>query len=172
MKAKLWIAVALIALIILTAVACVFMLIAINNIIGNSFANQLFETSLPPQTSMVSKEKYVGNLGPTGNHLDFLAVMEIETSLTEQDILAYYSNILLKPANEVSAFKPKRGFFDTSDVRHPIRVEVIRKNQAHKSAWFPGYSKTDVTESDVNEKLYIIQICDAMYAPGWDLRTH
>ena len=161
-----------ITLLILAIGVLVFTPIMINNIICNDFSRQLFAIPLPPQTSIISTEKYVGNLGPTGNHLDFRAVLEIETSLSEQEILAYYADILLKPANEVSLFKPKPAFFDEPDGhRDMIQVIVIRKNQSQR--WrYGGYVETDIIDSNISDKLYIVQIFDNMYDPGWDMRAH
>ena len=166
---KTW-GIVIIGFVFLVAGILVLVPIVVNNIICNSFAQQLFELPLPPQTTIVSREKHLGNLGPTGNHLDFLAVLEIETPLSEQEVIAYYSDILLKPANEVSIFKPKRGFFDSSDIRDPIKIKVILKNQSNEMI-DKVHFETDTTNKTPNNS-YIIQISDSMYAPGWDLRTH
>lgn len=148
--------------------------IIINNIILTAFANQLYNLPLPVNTKIVSKTQAAGNFAPTGNHLDFLAIIEVESSLTEEELIKYYSDKTLKPANDVSFLKPKRGFYDdVSFVRAPIKISIIPKNQAYQK--YPSsksYIKGNTIDKGIDNKLFIIQILDGQYDPGWDLRAN
>lgn len=53
-----------------------------NNRILDGYANQLYDIPLPAKTMLLSKTKSVGNLFGTGNHLDFVATMKVQSYLS------------------------------------------------------------------------------------------
>ena len=147
-----------------------------NNILLEKFANQLYTIPLPPSTIQISQDKAVGNLYWTGNHLDFLATIEIESSLSETELSQYYlAKSIIKSANEVSFMKLDTRYPDPVDVDRPriVNIEVIPKAKAIRAySKSKLFYKTDFIDNDIDDNLFIIQIKDTHYAPGWDIRAH
>ncbi|MCK9479629.1 MAG: hypothetical protein M0R40_09080 [Firmicutes bacterium] len=146
-----------------------------NNILLGKFASQLYVIPLPPNTIQLSKYKSVGNLYGTGNHLDFLAVLEIESALSETELMQYYSANLIKPANEICFIKPGERYPEPIDANRDrvVSIDVIPKSQAeYEHNGSNVFYKADSVNHNIGLNLFIIQIKDTHYAPGWDLRAH
>ena len=166
-------------LIILALAASIFLLIGWeyirNDIICNAFANQLYSIQLPPNTKIISKDKKLGLLTGNSNHLDFMALIEVESTLTKEELEAYYNGKKVKPANKVSAFfKPNKAygeFGEYTNYREPININVFSKNKA-KMYMSQFYSEAKEIDSQISENLFIIQITDICYPPGRDIRAH
>ena len=143
-----------------------------NNIVLHYYAQQLYDYPLPKNTKIITKTSDAGNLGPTSNHLDFSATMEIKSSLTEAELVEYYSSVLFKPANKVTIFGLDTSIYGNQLVHPSMNVEVIPKNSAELSYSGNFYYKTNEIDESISENLYIITIMDSDYAPGFDLRAH
>ncbi len=146
-----------------------------NNILLRKFANQLYTIPLPPDTMQISRDKAAGNLCGTGNHLDFFAVIEIESALSETDLLQYYSTKPVKPVNEVSILKPGENYPEPIDANRPriVSIDVIPKaNAKYEHNGSKVFYKADDINHSIGTNLFIVQVKDTHYAPGWDLRAH
>ena len=144
-----------------------------NNILLSKYANQLYTISLPANTVQISSDKAVGNLGPTGSHLDFWAMIEIESLLSESELNAYYStkSINIKSVEEISICGMDT-FYSETYIDHSVQeIEVFPKAQARHSYASKTFYKSDIVDHGTDENVFIIQIKDTHYAPGWDLRT-
>jgi hypothetical protein len=120
-----------------------------NNIILYKFSNQLYSIDLPPNSMVIFKDKTVGNLFGTGNHLDFKATIEINTELSETELDKYYSVFHFKNADEVSIFKLNKNYPDSgANQKHVTQLSIISKSH----------------------NIFIIQISDTHYATGLDIR--
>jgi hypothetical protein len=66
--------------------------ILINNIRAAHFGSPLFNYPLPPDTTVIRRYTEVIRTG-SGNHCDFGAIQVMETSLSEEEVRAYYSDV-------------------------------------------------------------------------------
>lgn len=139
------------------------------------YAAQLHAAPLPPDTTEIARDKAVGNLYGTGNHLDFAAMIEIESFLSESELFDYYSTNAkdIKSVEELSIFGMDVWYDRTLGDHSFQTIEVIPKNQARLAF---GSSKifvqTDNPEYDAAANVFIIQIKDTHYPAGWDIRAH
>ncbi len=162
-------------IIMLVSVCLLLCPIVRNNILLGKYADQLYTIPLPSGSMQISQDKGVGNLYGTGNHLDFVAVIEIKTSLSESELAAYYSTkaVNVKSVEEISILGLDTSYPDTPIDHSVQQIEIIPKQQAR-----PVYGsskifyKADVIDYSIDTSLFIIQIKDTHYASGWDLRTH
>lgn len=69
--------------------------------VSKRFAEHLFEYPLPEETSLISKHQFNGKNfldgGGSGGYWDVVAIMELRTALTKEEVLAYYQNAELFP---------------------------------------------------------------------------
>ena len=167
-------------LLILTIVTILFFLVGgveyiRNNIICDLYANQLYSLSLPPNTKIISKNKDLGLLAGNGNHLDFMAFIEVESALSKEELEEYYKDKKVKSANQVSRFfKPPKpdGEYGNDEIHfEQVDITVFSKN---KAKMLPDniYHETKNIDSTVGDNLFIIQIKDVGYPPGRDIRAH
>jgi len=146
-----------------------------DDIISYKFASQLYSIPLPPDTKIIKKAKDVGLLAGNSNHLDFMAYIEVESSLTKEELENYYSDKKVKPANEVSRFfKLEERYWEyksPSGYYEPIRIVVFSKNKAEM---YPDliYHETKEVDSQISADLFIFQITDSGYSPGRDFRAY
>ena len=122
-----------------------------NDIILHKYADQLYSLPLPPNTTQIAQNKNVGRLFGLGEHLAFVASVEVKSTLTKEELIQYYKKITIKPACKVSWLKVFKMYFLPND---PVEIKVIPKNAAlleHASS-------------------YIIQATDTSYAAGLDMR--
>ena len=145
-----------------------------NNLLLNKYAAQLYSIPLPRDTLLIGNNKNVGNLYGTGNHLDFVATIEIKTSLPENELYAYYNNMhtKIRSVEELSLFE--MGTYPDLTINHHVQnIEVIPKAQAkliYGSSCILG--KSDIVDKNIDETLFIIQIKDTHYGSDLDWRTH
>lgn len=84
-----------------------------NNMVSDSFAEQLYDYKLPERTTIVEKHELYGNLVGRRNDKDFLAVILLKTELSEASIKSYYFKASFKGAMKesnrpvIEIFKPK-----------------------------------------------------------------
>ena len=153
----------------------IFIPIVRNNILLNQYAAQLYRIQLPPNTIKISQDKAVGNFYGTGNHLDFVATIVIQSSLSELDLTTYFDEFKpeVKSVDEISLFGLNTHYPDT-DIDHTIQeIEVIPKSQAKETDISSKIYMKDVAKiKDADDDLFIVQIKDTHYAPGWDIRAH
>jgi hypothetical protein len=165
-----------IIVVILGLAAVIFIPIIRNNIILHNFAKQLYNLSLPSDTVILLREKNIGHFGSSRSQITFFACVEIESSLSIEELTTYYSDKMVNPANEVSRFKLKtlKTIFNEaiSEKREPVQIEILQKKTAYRSTYSKGpYVKRVDIDDSINENLFIIQIHDGMYNPGWDIRA-
>lgn len=139
------------------------------------YSLQLYEMPLPKDTIKISQNKAVGNLYGTGNHLDFVATIEVETSLSEDELITYYNNEVkkIKSVDEISIFGLNT-FYAETNIDHSIQtIEVIPKSLA-KSVYGTSkiYMKEKALDQNPSDNHFIIQIKDTHYAAGLDIRAH
>lgn len=156
--------------------ALIFTPIIRNNILLKKYSEQLFSIPLPENTQPIWIDKAVGNLYGTGNHLDFWAIVEIKSELSEIELNDYYKSFegTIKSADEISIIGLNSKYPDNKAVDHSNQIiEVIPKKQCDKASGSPYILiKSENTDSSVSEDLYIIQIKDTHYHSNFDLRTH
>ena len=152
----------------------VFLPVIKNNIILNRFAKQLYDIPVTGDTYIISGEKKLGHFGASRSSLNFWAVIEIYSPLSAEDLADRYSNKTLKSANEVTFFKLKP--LDTifgenpSETQNDVQISVMQKKKSMRGN--TGiYSEISVADDSIGEDLFIIQIFDGVYVPGWDLRA-
>lgn len=146
-----------------------------NQILLEKYAAQLYKIPLPPNTLEISRDKGVGNLYGTGNHLDFAAVIEIESTLSEDELIAFYQDKAkdLKSADEISLIGLNSFYLETN-IDHSVQeIEVIPKAQAMSlCSDSKVFIKRNTADPDIKDDLYLIQLKDTHYAPGLDPRAN
>ena len=163
------------SVIVLLIICLPFSPLVRNNILLGKYAAQLYAVPLPSDTIQISQDKAVGNLYGTGNHLDFVATIEVESSLSEAELSAYYSSVgeNIKSADEISILGLNTFYSETHIDHSTQKIEVIPKVQArHVVGLSKVFCKVDNVDLNVDKNLFIIQIKDTHYAPGWDIRAH
>ncbi|MDD4689334.1 MAG: hypothetical protein PHE51_06270 [Eubacteriales bacterium] len=160
--------------VILVLISILFAPILRNNILLGLYANQLYSIPLPNETTEITRDKAVGNLYGTGNHLDFVATMEIESSLSESELIKYYTHesIDIRTINEISIIGLDRAYIDLLDTSVEQKVDAIPKSKATLVYGSSRIYTASQNTSDKDSNIYIIQIKDTHYAPGFDLRAH
>lgn len=78
----------------------------VNNVRLHLFASPLFDYPLPPNTEVISRSQVVGLLGGNGNHCDFEATQYMRTTLAQEQIEKYYSEVRLPRV--LTLWEPKR----------------------------------------------------------------
>ncbi|WP_317955438.1 hypothetical protein [Paenibacillus chitinolyticus] len=65
-----------------------------NDRISAKFAQNLFEYPIPPETSLITKHQFNGKNfldgGGSGGYWNVVAIMELRTSLTREEVINYY----------------------------------------------------------------------------------
>ncbi len=144
-----------------------------NNILLNKYANQLYTIPLPNNTTQISYNKAVGNLYGTGTHLDFVATIEIQSMLSEIELIDYYSSQIenIRSVDELSIMGLSAVYFPDD---HTIQnIEVIPKAQSRfKYGSSKILEKSDNINNSIGADMFVIQIKDTHYDSNLDLRTH
>ena len=83
------------------AVACLLMLAVLvgafisnmlfNNIALYRFSRQLFRHPLPVETTVIEKASACGRFEDTGNGMEFIAVVLVESTLSKEELEAFYN---------------------------------------------------------------------------------
>lgn len=73
-----------------------------NDSVLNSFAQQLYNCSLPDATVIVEKHKICGKLIGNGDGMDFLACILIKSDKTADELEAYFGTLKFKGAKSSS----------------------------------------------------------------------
>lgn len=127
------------------------------NMVRDSFAEQLYNYKLPENTTIVEKYGLCGNLVGKSNDKDFLAVILLKTELSEAAIKSYYFKARFQGANKesngpvIEIFKPKGAKL----VSHYLEYEEI-------------YFKTLESEESMDSYMVIV-ISDGGYENGLDI---
>lgn len=85
---------------------------------------------MPNNTTQISYNKAVGNLYGTGAHLDFVAMIEIQSMLSEIELIDYYSSQIenIRSVDELSIMDLNTVYLPDD---HTIQnIEVIPKAQS------------------------------------------
>jgi len=120
-----------------------------NNWRLRTFAGNLFNSPLPPQTEVVSRYSNVGLKG-NSNHCDFEAGQTMVTRLSEQEIEAYYDDVAFPPAGNYNA----------------------GRSPAYRTA--PVILSVRFAESTTKEgpRQFTVVLFDFGHPPGLDIRCH
>lgn len=61
-----------------------------NNVSLHNFSQQLYTIPTPENVTIIEHMRKCENLG-NSNHLDFMAAILVQTDLTQEEIIVYYS---------------------------------------------------------------------------------
>ena len=158
---------------LILVLACIIFIPMIkNNVILHNFAKQLYDLPLPDDTIVVTREEYAGQLGGNRSYLGFSAFMEVKTSLTTEELNAYYSEKTLKSVSEVTSFNLKPAqlylYAERPENWETVQITVMQKRTATRTSgtkW--PYSETLQHDDSIDEDLFIIQITDSPYNSGF-----
>ncbi len=134
-----------------------------NTIIEKSFAAQLFRYPLPPQTLLLEKHSICGRLYGTGDGMEFMAVILIESDLTEDQLTTYYQRAPFRKAQPNDAESLLTDFHLTIT---PVTAEPFCPDYCGE-AFFTF--RTLSTKTDY-KNLYYIAIHNGTYPNFLDLR--
>ena len=113
-------------LVILLLPVLLLVLIIIGNTVLNSFylwkfEKQLYNYPLPSGAKILKKNSNIGVLMGNGNHCDFIAYVELETSKSILDIEEHYKNMTILPALSNRA---QQGFIIEPVSQGVIKVKI------------------------------------------------
>ena len=158
--------------IIVISVLVVFAVLGLlfrNDILLNRYAKQLYSIPLPPETELISQDQALGNLYGTGDHMDFAVQMVVRSSLSVEELQAYYDEFQPKTVEELSLL-PMGDIMDMVIDHTGQAIEVIPKEEAvHFSSRFV-YEHRPGTEPQEASGEFIIQMKDTHYPAGLDIR--
>jgi len=138
-----------------------------NNILLDKYSSQLYKIALPPETKIILQNKAVGNLYGTGEHLDFWAMIEIESALSEKELSDYYSSKEndIYSVDELGYLGLNTFYAETNYDHSKQKIEVIPTTQAqHVYDASPIFYKTNFVNNSVEQNRFIIQIKDTHYS--------
>lgn len=131
-----------------------------NNRARDSFSEQLYDYTLPENTTIEERYQLCGQLVGSGKDMDFLAAILIKTELSEASIKSYYFKANFKGAKKttrrpvVEIFKPKNTMLVSNYLEH----ESISFSTLENVASMEDYM--------------VIVISDGGYPTWFDLRAH
>jgi hypothetical protein len=138
----------------ITALCCCLPLsvpVLLNNYQLHKFGSNLYNYPLPPQTQITDRQAEVGLTG-NGNHCDFVVEQSFVTSLSREEIAAYYADVVFPPARS----EPQGwGDFWTTGIHQPIQPTL----------------EFNETSSDGRLE-FKLRLVDYGYPPGFDFRCH
>ncbi|MBX2859415.1 MAG: hypothetical protein KTR17_12200 [Cellvibrionaceae bacterium] len=125
-----------IAIILASPFALLFLAVVLHTILNNfylwSFSSQIFDYPLPKGVEIISKSSEVGVLTGNGNHCDFVASLEVRSSVPIENIKSHYSNMTIQPATTGSS------------TEQGLSVELISPSVVKIEIWdAPGWSGFD-----------------------------
>ena len=159
--------------IIVISVLVVFAVLGLlfrNDILLNRYAKQLYSIPLPPETELISQDQALGNLYGTGDHMDFAVQMVVRSSLSVEELQAYYDEFQPKTVEELSLL-PMGDIMDMAIDHTGQVIEVIPKEEA---VLFTGskfvYTRRAQDGQEAASGEFIIQMKDTHYPAGLDIR--
>ncbi|MBH5316521.1 hypothetical protein I6N90_01710 [Paenibacillus sp. GSMTC-2017] len=134
--------------------------------VSEQFAEHLFDYPLPAETSLIAKHQFNGKnfsgLGGSGGYWVVVAIMEMTSTLTKDEILAYYKNIELFPYPKSENRGVELEIYFEDDRR---KVEDAKgfyyQNQNLSSSRISSYllnSADDQINQATGETKYVIQL--------------
>ena len=139
-----------------------------NDIVLNNFSQQLYQIKLP-STKVIETYSTCGNLSGTGNGMDFLASVLIETDLTYKELKVECEKKKIKQAKPGAAMQ-YGGYRDES---YPVSIDIVNVEDENQSIDDDGHIKFKSLENlDDYSRYYALVICDGGYYAGGDLRGH
>ena len=122
-----------------------------NNKELNEYAQNVLDYPLPPNTELIETSQEVTKLG-NGNHCDFVVEVVLETSLSESEIIEYYSSVEFPPAR--SEYQGYDGEVGERGWPEPV------------SPW------VDYEQNLSGKAIFTLTVADVGYAPGFDYRCN
>ena len=158
------------------AVACLLMLavlvgVFISNMLYNHialyrFSRQLFHHPLPAETTVIEKASACGRFEDTGNGMEFIAVILVESALSKEELEAFYNRTAYRYARG-DAF-PGGEYGPSGPIS--VRVESAARAQpeSYWSGAIPPFQSLEGYAS--HENLYFISLYDGIYFAWLDPR--
>lgn len=131
-----------------------------NNRACDSFAEQLYNYTLPENTTIEERYQLCGQLVGSSKDMDFLAAILVKTELSEAAIKSYYFKASFKGAKKmthrpvIEIFKPKQAMLDS----HYL---------VHEAIYFSTLENATSMEDYI-----VIVISDGGYSSWFDLRAY
>jgi|GEM_PF-5487687 len=124
------------------------------------FSWQLFHAPLPEQTQRLAKAKECGRFWGTGDGMEFMAVIIVESDLSQAELEEYYAGLGFRPAHRNSG---RRVYLD---------VVAAVPGQSFRPAYYyrDEVPLADFPLPDTSRGIYYIAIYDGTYFPWFDLR--
>lgn len=117
------------------------------------FSYQFFWAPLPEQTQRLAKVKECGRFGPTGDGMEFMAVIIVESDLSQAELEQYYAGLGFRPARR------------NSGNRVYLNVVAAALEQSFRPAYYyrDEVPLADFPLPDTNRKIFYIAIYDGTY---------
>ena len=131
-----------------------------NNMARDSFAKQLFNYTLPENTTIEEKYQLCGNLVGPSKDIDFLAAILIKTELSEASIKSYYFKANFKGAKKIT-HKP------VIEIFKPRSAMLTSHYLEHESIYFKTLESVESMEDYM-----VVVISDGGYQAWFDMRAN
>lgn len=178
MKKTIWIVSTSVVIVVLVGFSVYFA--TSNTGVSKQFAEQLFQYPLPEDTSLISKHQFNGKNfldgGGSGGYWNVVAIMELKSSLSKQEVLEYYrdAELFLFPDSERRGVELELYFVQSSEkiAIHSNPSEFYYRDRDKRTRYVDSYPVEEAGSTSAGQQgqtEYILQLTSGFdYFGNWD----